>query len=155
MKVWNFKIKEDPKELSKKIESALGSVNGLVFNIDHTKNDSVAFKMRKRILYPWYLFFLNSLVVNGRLSKEETDKETNVEISFKQHFLWILVIIVDIILGLAFIASVISEKNNNAFNYLIGTIILAIGIILWLRIQKKYETNVKEYKLLISKTFGI
>lgn len=150
MKEWNFKMNNSTLEISEKIKSKLDSGNRLVFNINQGKNDSFAFKMRKRILYPWYLFFLNSLVVNGNLTKGETENEANIEISFNQHFLWLLVIITDLIIGLAILTHVILNKNNNIYMYLIGAPILAIGFILWIVIQKKYERNVLEYKTLIS-----
>jgi hypothetical protein len=132
MKKWNFKIKNNPKELGEKIASQLDSVKGLVFNLNHTKDDSITFKMRKRILYPWYLFFLNSLVVNGKLSKTQTENESNVEISFNQHFLWISVILADIILGLSLLITVFSGENNSPSMYLIGALLLAIGVVLWI-----------------------
>lgn len=155
MKKWNFKIKSNPKELGEKIESSLNSVNGLVFNLNRDKNDSIKFKMRKRILYPWYLFFLNSLVVNGKLSKSKNENESIVEISFTQHFLWIAVLFADIVAGLSLLIAVVSGEDNNFYTYLIGTLILAIGIILWIRIQKKYEQNIQEYKTLISQILGV
>lgn len=155
MKKWNFKIKNTPKEISKKIESAFKPASGLVFNINHNQNDSITFKMRKRILYPWYLFFLNSIVVNGKLSKTEAENEANVEISFNQHFLWALVIFANIVVGLAFLTTLTLEKSSNNYMYFIGILILAIGIILWIRIHNKYERNIQEYKYLISKTLGV
>ncbi|MCM5663999.1 DUF423 domain-containing protein [Galbibacter mesophilus] len=155
MKKWNFKIKSNPKELGEKIESSLNSVNGLVFNLDCDKNDSINFKIRKRILYPWHLFFLNSLVVNGKLSKTKIENESNVEISFNQHFLWVAVILADMILGLSLLIVVVSGKDNNVYTYLIGTLILAIGVILWIRTQRKYEQNIQEYKILISQVLGV
>ena len=155
MKTWNFKTKNNPKDVSKKIEAAFKSANGLVFNINHDKNNSVTFKMRKRILYPWYLFFLNSIIVNGKLSKTETKNEAKVEISFNQHFLWVLVVFTNIILGLALLFTVISEKDTNPYMYIIGSLIFAIGVILWITIQKKYESNIQEYKTLISDILGV
>lgn len=152
MKKWNFKINNSPKTISGKIATTFESVKGLVFNINYDNNNSITFKMRKRILYPWYLFFLNSVVVNGKLSKAETENETHVEISFNQHFLWVSVIFTDIILGLTFLIAVISKGNSSAFMYLLSALILAVGIILWIRVQKKYESNIQEYKGLISKT---
>lgn|SRR5690606_498634 len=156
MKTWHFKTKNSPKDVSKKIEAAFKSANGLVFNIiNHDKNNSVTFKIRKRILYPWYLFFLNSIVVNGKLLKTETENEAKVEISFNQHFLWILVVFTNIILGLALFLTVISNKNTSPYMYIIGFLIFAIGIMLWIRIQKKYESNIQEYKTLISDILGV
>ena len=155
MKKWNFKVKSNPKEISKNMEAALGTVDGFVFNINHSKNNSITFKMRKRILYAWYLLFLNSIVVNGKLSKTDTENETVVDISFNQHFLWKLVIFTDMLVGLGFLIAVISGKNSNTSMYLIGTIILAVGILLWIRVQKKYERNIQEYKTLISEILEI
>ncbi|QLE00348.1 DUF423 domain-containing protein [Galbibacter sp. BG1] len=155
MTKWNFKLKNSPKKLGEKIDSSLNTVNGLVFHLNRDKNESINFKIRKRILYPWYLFFLNSLVVNGKLSKTKIENESNVEISFKQHFLWIAVILADMILGLSLLIVTVSGKDNNVYTYLIGTLILAIGVILWIRTQRKYEQNIQEYKTLISQVLGV
>jgi len=155
MKKWNFKVESSPKEISKNIESALESVNGLVFNMNHDKNNAITFKMRKRILYAWYLFYLNSIVVNGKLSKTDIEKETDVEISFNQHFLWKLVIFTDMSVGLGFLIAVISGKISGASMYIIATTILAVGVILWIRVQKKYERNIQEYKTMISEILAI
>lgn len=154
MKKWNFKVKSDPAQTSKNLESALGSIDGLVFNMDQDKYNSITFKMRKRILYAWYLQFLNSLVVNGKLSKTDIKNETDVEIHFNQHFLWKLVIFTHFGIGLAFLIAIISGKSNNAMMYLFAAIILVAGIILWIRVQKKYERNIQEYKSLISEILG-
>lgn len=155
MNKWDFKIKNKPKNVVKKIEAALNSSNSLVFNISHNKNKSIRFKMRKRILYPWYLFYINSIIVNGKFSKTETENESKVEIYFKQHYLWVLVIYTNIIIGLAFLLAVITQNNSSIYMYLTGTLILAIGIFLVFRIQKKYEKNIQEYKTLISEILGI
>lgn len=150
MKKWNFKLKNNPKEISENIKSTLGSINGFVVDMNHDKNNSTTFKMRKRILYPWYLLFLNSIVVNGKLLKTDTENETDVEISFKQHFLWRLVIFANLIVTLGFLITVISGKNNSIWTYLIATVILAVIILIWIIIRNKYEKNVQEYKTLIS-----
>ncbi|MCG2461618.1 DUF423 domain-containing protein [Flavobacteriaceae bacterium F89] len=155
MKKWNFKVKSNPKKISKDLESALGTVDGLVFVLNHDKNNSITFKVRKRILYAWYLLYLNSIVVNGKLSKISTENETDVEISFNQHFLWKLVIFTDMSLGLGFLIALISGKNSSPSMYLSATIILAVGIILWIRVQKKYDKNIQEYKSLISEILAI
>jgi hypothetical protein len=41
MEKWNFKVKSSPKGISKNIESALKSVNGLVINMNYNKNQSI------------------------------------------------------------------------------------------------------------------
>lgn len=155
MKKWNFKVKNNPKAISKNLESALGTVDGFVLHINHNQNNAITFKMRKRILYAWYLLFLNSIVVHGKLSKSDIENETDVAISFKQHFLWKLVIFTDMSVGLGFLIAVISGKNSSASLYLIGTLILAVGIVLWIRVQQKYKSNIQEYKTLISGILGI
>ncbi|WP_299781532.1 DUF423 domain-containing protein [uncultured Formosa sp.] len=150
MKKWNFKLKGNPKEISKNMESALKSVNGIVFNLNHEENNSATFKMRKRILYPWYLLYLNSIVVNGKLSNIDSNNETGVEIYFNQHFLWKSVIFTDIILGLGFLITLILGKHNTFSRYAIGTLILAVIILILIIVRKKYKKNIQEYKTLIS-----
>jgi hypothetical protein len=155
MKKWNFKLNNNPKAVSKNIESSLGTVNGFVFNINHDKNNSITFKMRKRILYAWYLFYINSIVVQGKLSKTAIENETDVEISFNQHFLWKLVIFTDMFVGLAILITFFSGENSSPYLYLMAVAILAVGVILWIRIQKNYERNINEYKKMISKALAV
>ena len=150
MKKWNFKAKNSPQKISERIQTTLESIKGIEFNVGHQKSNSINFKIRKRILYPFYLYFLNSIVVNGKLSKSNIENETNVEISFQQHFLWNFVIYSNILVGLGIITYLITGKNTNPLTYLIGIIIMSIGFILWIAIQKKYVKNIQEYKTLIS-----
>lgn len=154
MKTWNFKIDDHPKGVSQKIETAFRPISGLVFNMNQNKNP-ITFKMRRRILYPWYLFFLNSIIVKGKLSKAEAPDKAQVEISFNQHFLWVLVIATDIILVIALFIAVISGKIEGSLAYGVAALILAVGIVLGLRIQKKYSKDVQDYKTLISETLGV
>ncbi|WP_242204186.1 DUF423 domain-containing protein [Aestuariivivens insulae] len=112
--------------------------------------------MRKRITYPFYLFFHNSIVVNGTLSKTDIENETNIEIYFRQHLLWKSVIFSSMISGLSILIAVISGVDySGPFMFLTGTTILAIGIILWLTIYQKYERNIQEYKAMFSKILEI
>lgn len=155
MKKWNLKVKSNPQDISNNLESAFKSVEGLAFSINRGKKDSIKFEMRKRILYAWYLPYVNSIIVNGKLSKTNNLNGTNVEIIFNQHFLWKLVIFIHIVLGLGFLTAIILEKSSNAFTYLFGALFLALGIFLWVKVQKKYEINIQEYKTLISKNLGV
>jgi len=150
MKEWNFKVKSNPKEISAKLESALGPTNGFVFNTDNDRNNSITFKIRKRILYTWYLIYSNNVIVNGKLSKTATENETNVEISFTQHFLMILVVITNIILGLGFLITIISGISSETSIYIIGGILLIFGIGIWIVIKKRFDRKAQEYKALIS-----
>ena len=155
MKKWNLKVRRNPQDISNILESAFKSVDGLLFDINRGGKNSINFKMRKRILYAWYLPYVNSIIVNGKLSTTDNKNGTDVEILFNQHFLWNLVIFIHIILGLGFITAIIIEESSNAFTYLFGAVILALGIFLWVKVQKKYERNIQEYKTLISETLGI
>ncbi len=150
MKAWNFKLKSNPKEISEKLEAALGSVNGFVFNMHHDKNNSVTFKMRKRILYAWYMVFHNWTIVSGKLLKTDTENKTNVEISFTQHFLITLIIFTHMFLGLGFLIAIISGISSSASMYIVAGILLAVGILLWIAIQQKFEKDIQNYKTLIS-----
>ncbi|EAQ99744.1 DUF423 domain-containing protein [Maribacter sp. HTCC2170] len=151
MKAWNFIVKSNPKEISKKLESALGSVDGFVYDMDYDKNNSVTFKVRKRILYIWYMFFDNWTIVNGKLLKTDPENETHVEISFTQHFLTSMVIYSHMFLGLGLLVAILLGVSNNASYILIGGVLLTIGIVLWIAVQKKFEKDVQKYKSLISK----
>ncbi len=151
MKRWNFKVKSNVQEITKKLDSALGSVDGLNFNIDNGNNDLVTFKVRKRSLYAFYLMFVNKIIVNGKILKTNTENETNIEISFTQYFLWKLIIFTHMFLGLGFLIMIISGINSSAFMYILGGIVLAVGIVLSIAVQKKFEKDIQEYKTLISK----
>ncbi len=150
MKKWNLKIKSNVQEIINKLDSALGSVDGFVFNIDNGKNDSVTFKVRKQGLYAFYLMFVNKVIVNGKILKTDTENETNIEISFTQYFLWKLIIFTHMFLGLGFLIAIISKISSSAFMYILGGILLAVGIVLWITVQKKFKKDVQEYKTLIS-----
>ncbi len=155
MKNWNLKIKSDPQDVSNNLESTFKSVDGLLFDINRSEKNSIKFKMRKRILYAWYLPYVNSIIVNGKLLPTDNQNGTHIEILFNQHFLWKLIIFIHIVLGLGFLTALILDENSNAYYYVFGAIIFGLGIFLWVKVQKKYERNIQEYKTLISKTLGV
>lgn len=160
MKTWNLIVKSNPEEISHTLESALKSVDGLVFKINNVDENVIKFKIRKRIQYAWYLMYSNNVVVDGKLSTTEIENETNVEMLFSQHFLWKLVILTHVFLVLGLLTAVTLGKISSTSTYLFGTVILVIGILLWSMVQKKYNRNIQEYKLLIStalktKMFGL
>jgi len=150
MKKWNFKVKSNIQEIIKKLDSTLGSADGFVFNIDNGKNDSVTFNVRKRGLYAFYLMFVNKIIVNGKILKTDTENETNIEISFTQYFLWKLIIFTHMFLGLGFLIAIFFGISSSASLYILGGILLALGIVLWIAVQKKFEKDIQEYKTLIS-----
>lgn len=150
MKAWNFKVKSNPKEIGDKLESALEAVDGLVFNMNCKKNNSVTFKVRKKILYAWYMLFLNYIIVNGRLSKTAIKNETDVEISFTLHFLMVLIIFTYVLLFFGLLITIILGTNNSLLMFISGGILLAVGVLLWIEFQKRTDKKVQEYKTLIS-----
>jgi len=152
MKEWNFKVESNPTDISKKLESTIGSNNGFIFSVNKDENKSITFKIRKRILYVWYWAFQNWTIINGKLLKIDTEKKTNVEISFNQHFLIRLITFTNIVVGLGLLIGTISGILNNTslYLYLFGGIILVLGIFLWIAMQRKYEKDIQKYKLLIS-----
>ncbi len=149
MKKWNFKVKSNVQEIIKKLESSFG-VDGFVFNIDNDKNDSVTFKVRKRGLYAFYLIFINKIIVNGKILKTDAENEANIEISFTQYFLWKLVIFTHMFLGLGFLIAILLGISSNVYMFIPGGILLSVGIVLWIGVQKKFKKDIQEYKTLIS-----
>lgn len=155
MKTWKFKLKNSPKEISTKLESELKSIGGFVFNMNLINNKSVTFKVRKRILYAWYMAFQNWTVVKGKLLKNDIENETNVEITFNQHFFIRSIIFAHIVLVLGFLIALITGVNVNITQYILGGTLLALGIVLWIAIQRKIEKDIQKYKSLITDIFEI
>jgi len=122
MKDWNFQVKNSPKEISKKLESSLGSANRFVLNMNYDKINIVKFKIRKRLLLPFEINTQNNIIVKGKISKTHT--ETDVEVSFTQHPLSKLLMYGHLILGLGFLTTIILEFSNNSYKYLISGILL-------------------------------
>jgi hypothetical protein len=155
MKAWRFKLKRSPIEITEKLESELKSIGGFVFNKNHENNKSVTFKMRKRVLYAWYMAFQNWTVVKGELLNNDTENETNVKITFNQHFFIRLIIFTHIILAFGFIIAIISGINVNTSMYVLVGSLLILGIVLWLAIQRKFENDIQKYKSLMTEMFEI
>lgn len=151
MKEWNFKIKNNANDISKKLEYALTPADGFVLNIKKVKNDSLAFRLRKGGLYAFQVIFQNRIIVNGKIIKTNTKNETDLEISFTQDFLTKLIIFIFILSGLALsLTAIISEINNNSSVLIFGGILLIVGIALWFDINRRFEKNIQKYKKLIS-----
>ena len=150
MKKWNFKVESNVQNVMKKLEVTLGSADGFVFNIAKGDKDSVKFKLHKRGLYAFYLYFFNKLIVNGRIFKTNIENEASIEISFKQYFLWKFLIVTHFVVALGFLIAVILNVGGSAVMYLFAGIILAIGIVLGITVRRKFKKDVQEYKTLIS-----
>ena len=151
MKNWNFKLKKQPKEIIEELASELNSIGGFSFNNKNTNT----FSFRKRILYPWYYAFQNWTVVTVELAENNVENITEVKISFKQHFLIILIIFTHLILGLGLILGLFLATNNQPLTYILGGLVIAFGIIIWITATRKFKNDSKKYKVLITKTIGI
>lgn len=155
MKEWSFKLKRSPIKISEKLDFELKSIGGFVFNINHEINESVTFKIRKRILYAWYLAFQNWTVVKGELMNNNTENETDVKITFNQHFFIRLIIFTHIILVFGFLIALILGNYGNTSMYILVGALIVLGIVLWLTIQRKFEKDIQKYKLLMTEIFEI
>lgn len=147
MKVWNFKVKSDSQEIIKKLDSAFGSINGFVFDVENDDN-STKFKVRKRILYAFQTILRNHIIVNGKIAQTDTENVTDVEISFNQHILNILEVSIFLVLGLLTIIFGLITSNVTAS--ISGVIFLVVGITYLIWVKKEFVRNVQEYKTLFS-----
>ncbi|MFK7812555.1 MAG: DUF423 domain-containing protein [Maribacter sp.] len=148
MKRWNFKTQSNPQTILKKMESALGPTNGFVFDIDSNKEDSVVFKLRKRVLHTSQVILNNSIIVNGNMSKTDVDNETTVEINFNQHLL--LVLHISIWLGAGIFLIIAGIISNSGLMYVLGGASLVIALAIWIDTRKKFQNNIETYKTLIT-----
>ena len=80
--------------------------------------------------------------------KSDIENESNLEITFTQHLIMTLTILSVFIPGLFAIIYAIYSGNTM---YITGVIFLAVGIVLWMALQKKFEKDIQKYKVLISK----
>ena len=150
MKAWKFKVNNSPEELSEKLASSLGAGNRFVLDLDHDKKNLVQFKLRKRMLLAFEIMARNNIIVKGNILKSGSSNQADVEITFTHHTLSKLLIFVHLILGLGFLAALIMETNNSPYMLLAGGILISLGFLLWLHLQKIFEKNVQEYKALLS-----
>lgn len=148
MKTWNLNVKSNPKEIGDKLESGL--VDRFVFKVIRDKDDPVSFRLRKRILYIWYMYFHNWTIVNGKILKGDTAEETNVKISFTQHWFIKLIIYSQMLLGLGFIIAIFLGFKSSTSLYIPGGILLALGVVLWIVVKMKFKKDIQGYKALIS-----
>lgn len=146
MKNWNLKIQNSPQEIIEKLKSAFASAGGFIFNVDE---ESALFNIRKPVKYPDQILHRNRIIVNGSLLNGTTENKTDVEISFVQDFYMKMTVISIIIFGGILIA-LLSRISSAAAMYLLGGLVLVIGLVLWLALQKKLKKDTEQYKTLIS-----
>jgi hypothetical protein len=149
MKKWSFKSDKDFEEISNKLKSTFGAAKGFVIEIK-SDNSITSFKIRKRILYGWYMAFHNWTLVKVKLMKLNDKNKTCIVIVFKQHFLIKIILYTYVILGIIFFIRIIFEINNTTAKSILGGLLLVFGILIWNAIQKKFKRDIKKFKMLIS-----
>jgi hypothetical protein len=147
MKTWNFKVKSNPQEIIKKLDSEFGSVGGMIFNTHHDKNDSVAFKVRKRLQDGYAALHDNQTIAHGKMLMTDVENETYIEITFTQHFLRILYVSIYLVSGLI---AIILGITISATIFIVTGILLAVGIAILMQARNKFEKDIQQYKTLIS-----
>ena len=55
----------------------INSVDGFVFDVEND-NNSVTFKVCKRILYAFQTIFRNHIIANGKITHTDTENESDV-----------------------------------------------------------------------------
>lgn len=155
MKKWNFQTKSSPKEITERLESSLGRSKMFVLNMNSDKKNLVNFKIRKRVLAAFGTISQDQILVKGRISKGDTSEETGVEISFTQHPILTFLLYGHLILGLGLLAGMFFKISNNSYIFIVGGILLAIGVLFKLHQQREFDKNVQDYKKLISEILEI
>ncbi|PQJ80114.1 hypothetical protein [Polaribacter porphyrae] len=151
MEKWNFISEKSTAEINNKFHSNFDSLKGFVLKTSIENDEQITFKIRKRVKYGWYIAYHNWTVVKGKLIKSKDNSNTKIKIVFAQHFLIKLILYAHIVLGAFVIISIVSEVSNNQSKIIFGGILLLIGILLWIIIQKKFKQDIKKYKNLIYK----
>lgn len=149
MEKWALKVKGNTQEIINKLNSALESADGFVYNMNQDKDDSAVFNMHKRVKYPDQILHRNRVNVNGKIIQTDTNNETGLEIIFSQHIFMKLTVWSIIISGLGLIA-IISRMSINPSMYILAGILLAVGIIFWFTLQQKFAKDIQKYKTFIS-----
>lgn len=149
MENWNFDTKYKPKAIIEKLRKEFNPTREFLFE-EMNYNNEISFKVRKRIMYGWYMAFHNWTIANGTISQDESSAKTNVSIVFKQHFFIWLIVATHSFLGIALLVAVFSSAINEISTYLIGSVIICLGIVLWIVVHKKFKKDVGTYKGLIN-----
>ena len=97
------------------------------------------------------MVFQNWTIVNGKLLDDNAENDTNMEISFNQHFLIRLIIYIHIIFGLGLVFGLFLTTKN----YIFGGLITALGIVLWIAANRKFKKDTEKYKTLITEILDL
>ncbi|SFW74094.1 hypothetical protein SAMN02927921_03851 [Sinomicrobium oceani] len=155
MKKWSFTLKNNPEEISEKLESSLGGAH--LFARNKNNEDSIQFKIRKRLLVGLDgLDVDNKVILNGKIFQTgNAENGSNVEISFSKHLRLKLIVFFNIILILGFLAALILKSSSNVYIFVFGGLLLAIGVLIVLHVEKEFNHKILEYKAFISRVLEV
>jgi hypothetical protein len=148
MKNWKYKVQSSPQEVIDKLQSAFASASGFIFNVD---KDAASFMIRKPVIYPDQILHRNRVIANGKIShtNPSTEHGADIDISFVQDF-YMKMTVFSIIVSAAILLALISRLSSGVIIILLGAMILAVGIILWLALERKLQKDTQKYKTLIT-----
>ncbi len=146
MKNWSFSKNGEPKEIVSKLKTSTEAGTGFMFSTTQ-EADTVLFKLRNRIRFGEEILHRNKVVVKGKVSKKAESNDSKVEITFHQHFLMSLTIIVFFSLSILLI---LIGSVSGIGGWIISGVFFVIGVLLWIGIGQKFGKDTKQYKSLIS-----
>jgi hypothetical protein len=146
MKNWTFNIKGEPKEIVSKLKAGTEAGVGFMFSTTQ-EDDTILFKLRSRIQFAEHIIHRNKIVVKGKISKQSENNESGVEITFYQHFLMTLSIIIFFSLSVFLI---LAGLISGTAMWVISAVFFIVGLLLWIGMKQKFIKDIKQYKSLIS-----
>lgn len=147
---WSFRVEGNSEGAIEKLETAFGKLNGFVFETTNENTNSIKFKLRKRILYGWYMAFQNWTIVSGTMLDTRSEDETIVKISFGHHFLIKTLVFTHIFLVVGLLVGLFLGLYSNTSTYILGGIVFTLGVILGVTAQNKFKQDTQKFKMLIS-----
>lgn len=131
------------------MKSVMGNVNGFELKLTPMPNDWIRFKVRKRNTY--HTIYHNNIVASGTATRTGMRKQSHVEISFRHHFITLLYVFAYLGLG---VLGIVSGIISNTYMSWFGVVLLVIGLLLLIEVQRSYRQNIRQYKILLSDLLG-
>ena len=152
MKNWSHKIKKDPQQIIEQLKSGISKSGAFTLNITEKEKEILSFNLRKRIQFGEQILHRNLVIVTGRIYRIDHENCSKVDFEFKQNP--IVVISKIILFGLGLISILTGFLSSTLF-IIPGIVLLAIGFILWLFLNKKFKANSEKYRVLLSELLEI
>lgn len=143
-------MQSSPQAIITKIESALTAAGGFVVDVNA---ESASFNIRKPVRYPDQILHRNRMIVNGKIRHQSTENVSDVEISFSQDF-YMKMTVFSMVVFAGILIALISKASSGAIMYLLGALVLIVGVVMWMALQKKLEKDALRYKELVGEILG-